>query len=59
MKKIITILIDDDENVLSRAETDVETPEDIARHLEKFHSIEIALERQVEAEIEQDLIIED
>lgn len=56
MKKIITILLDDDENVLSRAETDVETSDDIARHLEKFHSIEIALERQIDLEIEQDLI---
>lgn len=53
MKKLTTVLYDDDENVLSRSETDVENSEDIARHLEKFHSIEIALERQVENEIKQ------
>lgn len=56
MKKLVTYLYDEDENVLSKVETLVETSDDIARHLEKFHSIEVALERQIENEIEQELI---
>lgn len=52
MKKIVTYLYndDDEESVLCRAETTVETLDDIARHLEKFHSIETVLKRQVESE---------
>lgn len=49
MKKIVTYLYsdEDEESVLCKAETVVENEDDVARHLEKFHSIEVVLKRKV------------
>lgn len=59
MKKIVTILYNDEDEyeggILTRAETIVETADDISRHLEQFHKIEHALERQIENEINDNL----
>ena len=44
-KLIRTVLLDDDENVISMAETIVENSDDIERHLENWHHLKSALKK--------------
>lgn len=52
-KLIRTVLLDEDDNVLSMAETTVENADDIERHLENWHALKTALKRSELVEEDQ------
>lgn len=53
MKTIRTVITDEDDNVISMAETEVDSIEDIERHLENWHSLKSSFKRHEKIEEEQ------
>lgn len=55
MKTIRTAIYDEDDNVISMAETEVDNVNDIERHLENWHSLKSSFKRHEAIEADQAL----